>query len=397
MVNYNYDHWDLVDLDTEAVDSIAENGKFWIACKDTIFYVEGGGQASDKGEINGNEVLEVKNLNGKVYHLLDKNLSGKVHMAVDRAQRRINAQVHTAEHLVCTIINKQYNAPTVAFFNDNIEFGAEMAFKDLNDDILKEIEDLCNHYILEDIPVEISYPSEEEAFENIKAIKEIDDDTKAELKMEHDYLRAVKIGDVDYDMCACIHVPSLRHLQMIKVERYEKTTRGYRVYFLVGDLLNNTYTKQYQILKTASKQLSTPVYDINEGIEKLQSDLKKTREELTNLKELQLESVAKELINSEDRILVKAFEGLDAKQVSKLASMVTREASKVCFFVADMGERMHVVITHSKDIDINSGELFKSLSATYDLRGGGNPFMAQGGGNKNLAILDAFKAIDLGL
>ena len=386
MFNYNYDKWDLIDYETEVIDVIQEGEQYWVACKDTIFYVEGGGQPSDQGTINGLEVLDLKHLNGHVYHLLNEKVSGTVKMHVDWELRKIHCQVHSAQHLLCGLINKRCDAKTIAFFNDEKEIGAEMAFKTLDDETIAYLERICNEYILEDLPIEIVYPTKEEALKYAP-----------EEKMDHDDLRAVKIGNIDYNMCGCIHVPSLRYLQMLKIERYEKTTRGYRIYFLVGDLLNHTYGLQYQELKTAASKLSTPIYEVAEGISKLQSDLKKTREELETAKDLYLASLAKEFIESDDKVIIKCFDNLDNKQLSKLASMIVRDSSKLLFFLADLGERMHVVITHSKDIQVNSGELFKQISAKYELRGGGNPFVAQGGGLKNLAIIDDLKALNLNI
>ena len=386
MINYNYDQWDLIELVSHVTDVIEEDCKYWIACDNTVFYPEGGGQPSDEGTINGLEVLGLKYIDGVVYHLMAEKLSGEVKMQVNWELRKLHCQIHTAQHLLCGLINKRCNAKTIAFFNDDKEIGAEMAFETLDDETIAYLEKICNEFILEDLPIEILYPTKEEALQYAP-----------EEKMEHDYLRAVKIGDIDYNMCGCIHVPSLRYLQMLKIERYEKTTRGYRIYFLVGDLLSSTYTRQYKELKQASIKLATPIYEVVDGINKLQGDLKKTREELEDAKDQYLGLLAKDYINSDKKVIIANFEGLDAKQVSKLASMIVRETSKLLFFVASMDDRMHVVITHSKDIQVHSGELFKAVAANFELRGGGNPFMAQGGGAKNLDILKAFEALDLNI
>ena len=58
-----------------------------------------------------------------------------------------------------------------------------------------------------------------------------------------------------------------------------------------------------------------------------------------------------------------------------------------------MDERMHLIISHHKDIDIKANELFKQLASKYNLKGGGNPYMAQGGGNKNLSIIEDIKEL----
>ena len=73
--------------------------------------------------------------------------------------------------------------------------------------------------------------------------------------------------------------------------------------------------------------------------------------------------------------------------------MIVKEARKEVYLLTYMNDRMHLVITHHKDIDMNAGEIFKKLAKDYDLKGGGNVFMAQGGGIKRTDLIDVLKSI----
>lgn len=376
MLNPYYDDWLKVELDTKVKDVIEEDGKYYTALEETIYYHESGGQHSDKGTINNHQILGSKYIDKTLYHLLDAKLEGDVKVLIDKKDRIIRSQIHTAQHVMCSYINKHYNAKTVAFFNDDIEAGAEMAFEEINDDILKDIEETVNNYILKDCQVEIIYPTKEEVVGLVK-----------DEKLDHDELRAVRIGDVDYDMCACVHVPSLRYLQMFKIERYEKTTRGYRIYFLVGEQLRNTYTKQYDVLRKASAKSATPIYEIDLAIDKLNNDLKDVRSKYDELNNNYLNLLAEKYINSDQDVLIEVFEEFDTKSLSKLASIINNHIEKKIFFIATFGDKMHLIITHHKNIEMNSRAIFKELASEYNLKGGGNPFMAQGGGLKNLEII----------
>ena len=257
MLNKHYDNWLDLSLDTKVVDCLKEEDRYLISLEDTVFFFESGGQKKDIGTINNHEVLDLIEKEGNFYHVLAVPLTGDVHLEVDKKHRMIQAQIHSASHLMCTLINKRFNAKTIAFFNDELEAGAEMGFETLEESTIKRIEELCNEYIRQDIPVEIMYPEYEEAIKHV-SIK----------KADHDVLRAVKIGDIDYDMCACVHVPSLRYLQSFKIIRHEKTTRGYKIFFLVGDQLRNTYQRQYDILRGLSSKLSVPVMKVEEAFDK---------------------------------------------------------------------------------------------------------------------------------
>lgn len=380
MLNKHYDNWLDIELDSEVVDVIEDDKGYWHHLSDTVYYHESGGQHSDLAYIDNNKILGSKIIDDKLYCLIDKELSGKVHISVDRKDRIIRSQIHTAQHVMCSYINKHYDARTVAFFNDDKEAGAEMAFKEINDEIIKDIENVVNNAIIDDLKVEISYPSSEE----VKGL--VRDE-----KLEHDKLRAVKIGSIDFDMCGCIHVPSLRYLQMFKIERYEKTTRGYKLFFLTGEQFKNTYNLQYEVLKKASVKLASPVYEIDQAIDKLNAELKESVNKYNLLNNDYLNILAEKYISKDAEKLIEVFDNFDNKNLSKLVSIITSSSKKSLFFINCIDQRMHLIISHHKDIDMKANEIFKQLSVKYNLKGGGNPFMAQGGGNKDLSIIEDIK------
>lgn len=376
MLNKHYDNWLDLELDTEVIEVIEDADGYWHHLSDTVYYHESGGQHSDLAHINGHKVLNSKLLNNKLYCLLDTKLEGQVHISVDQKDRIIRSQIHSAQHVMCSYINKHYDARTVAFFNDDTEAGAEMAFKEINDEIIADIENVVNQAIIDDLKVEIFYPNPDEVKGLVK-----------DEKLEHDTLRAVRIGNIDFDMCGCIHVPSLRYLQMFKIERYEKTTRGYKLFFLTGEQFKKTYQRQYDILRKASSQLASPVYEINKTIDKLNLDLKEGVNRYQMLHNDYLNLLAEKYINSDKDVLIEVFNDFDNKALAKMVSIITSSAKKTVFFINCIDEKMNLIVAHHKDIDIKANEIFKTLAGSYELRGGGNAFMAQGGGKKNLDII----------
>ena len=52
---------------------------------------------------------------------------------------------------------------------------------------------------------------------------------------------------------------------------------------------------------------------------------------------------------------------------------------------------MHLIISHHKEVEMKANEIFKELSNKYNLKGGGNIFMAQGSGDLNLHIIEDIK------
>lgn len=380
MLNKHYDNWLDIEIDSEVKDIKESDKGYWHHLSDTVYYHESGGQHSDLAYINGNKILNSKIIDNKLYCLLDTKLEGEVHVSVDLKDRIIRSQIHTTQHVMCSYINKHYDAKTVAFFNDDVEAGAEMAFKEINDEIIKDIEETVNKAIIEDLKVEIFYPSVEEVKGLVK-----------DEKLEHDNLRAVKIGDIDFDMCGCIHVPSLRYLQMFKIERYEKTTRGYKLFFLVGEQFKDTYSKQYAVLKKASSKLASPLSGINEAIDKLNLELKDSLNKYNLLNNEYLNLLSVKYTESNEELLVDTFDDFDLKSLSKLVSIIVNKSKKKVFFINISNDKMHLIISHHKEVEMKANEIFKELSNKYNLKGGGNIFMAQGSGDLNLQIIENIK------
>lgn len=380
MLNKHYDNWLDIEIDSEVKDIKEGDKGYWHHLSDTVYYHESGGQHSDLAYINGHKILNSKIIDNKLYCLLDTKLEGKVHVSVDLKDRIIRSQIHSAQHVMCSYINKHYDAKTVAFFNDDVEAGAEMAFKEIDDEIIKDIEETVNKAIIDDLKVEIFYPSVEEVKGLVK-----------DEKLEHDNLRAVKIGDIDFDMCGCIHVPSLRYLQMFKIERYEKTTRGYKLFFLVGEQFKDTYSKQYAVLKKASSKLASPLSGINEAIDKLNLELKDSLNKYNLLNNEYLNLLSVKYTESNEELLVDTFDDFDLKSLSKLVSIIVNKSKKKVFFINISNDKMHLIISHHKEVEMKANEIFKELSNKYNLKGGGNIFMAQGSGDLNLHIIEDIK------
>lgn len=290
-----------------------------------------------------------------------------MHLQVDKKTREIHAEIHSAQHLFCGYINKKYNAATIAFFNNESETGAEMGFHELNDEILQEIEKSCNEFILQDLPLEILYPKLEDALQYVPVEK-----------TNHQELRAVKIGDIDYNLCACIHVPSLRYLQAMKILSYEKTTRGYRIYFVVGkQLLANYHAKNKRCL-TLTKLLASPENKIVSNIEKLLMEKKKNTQYIQALLDDKMKVMAANIIKDNREHECFIIEKVDAKFLSKLANEICAQSKKVLFVLLKDKEETRFVLAKSNNHPTDLQNFFQNIKNKYGAKGGGNLHLFQG-------------------
>ena len=99
------------------VDCFESSKGFEVELDQTAFYPEGGGQAADRGTLNGIPVLHVREEGERVLHLLEKPLTvgETVEGIIDYDHRFDLMQQHTGEHIVSGIINSRYGWHNVGF------------------------------------------------------------------------------------------------------------------------------------------------------------------------------------------------------------------------------------------------------------------------------------------
>ena len=81
------------------------NGETQVVLDRTIFYPDGGGQPADRGTINGVPILDVREKDGEIFHLVsaedaEKLEVGKAELTLDSRRRRDHTQLHTGQHLL---------------------------------------------------------------------------------------------------------------------------------------------------------------------------------------------------------------------------------------------------------------------------------------------------------
>lgn len=90
-----------------------QEGKPYLQLNQTIFYPQGGGQAADKGTINGIEVTKLVDdrTNDIIYHFVADTskfqVGQEVDLAIDARLRLLNAALHTAGHVTAGVLRTQ--------------------------------------------------------------------------------------------------------------------------------------------------------------------------------------------------------------------------------------------------------------------------------------------------
>ena len=345
-MNLHYDHYKETVLDTV----IKEEKDGYYCFEDTIFYGEKGGMPSDKGTINGLEVLDLKWDGDTLYHKVNGELSNPIHMEVDLFTRHTNTIVQSALHIADGFCVK-HNFPlgSIGTNHDNIWYEINT---EVDDKTLDELEQYVRQAILDSIDVEISYV----------AGKDYGDEHYAHF----DTVRIIKIGDYDKQPCGTLHVNNTSEIGSFSILSHEKTSRGTRLHCAIG------MTSADHLKEVYDEYRKTAVV-INPGKDKL-SDVAKTlvennkalKKELADLKKELLQFQAKAYTNSTDKVIT-IHE--DSSLLRDIAMALVKEISDDRFLISEKDSSL-AIISH----DNKARDIFNSLKDELQLNGGGAPF-----------------------
>lgn len=345
-MNLHYDHYKETVLDTV----IKEEKDGYYCFEDTIFYGEKGGMPSDKGTINGLEVLDLKWDGDTLYHKVNGELSNPIHMEVDLFTRHTNTIVQSALHIADGFCVK-HNFPlgSIGTNHDNIWYEINT---EVDDKTLDELEQYVRQAILDSIDVEISYI----------AGKDYGDEHYAHF----DTVRIIKIGDYDKQPCGTLHVNNTSEIGSFSILSHEKTSRGTRLHCAIG------MTSADHLKEVYDEYRKTAVV-INPGKDKL-SDVAKTivennkalKKELADLKKELLQFQAKAYTNSTDKVIT-IHE--DSSLLRDIAMALAKEISDDRFLISEKDSSL-AIISH----DNKARDIFNSLKDELQLNGGGAPF-----------------------
>ena len=345
-MNLHYDHYKETVLDTV----IKEEKDGYYCFEDTIFYGEKGGMPSDKGTINGLEVLDLKWDGDTLYHKVNGELSNQIHMEVDLFTRHTNTIVQSALHIADGFCVK-HNFPlgSIGTNHDNIWYEINT---EVDDKTLDELEQYVRQAILDSIDVEISYI----------AGKDYGDEHYAHF----DTVRIIKIGDYDKQPCGTLHVNNTSEIGSFSILSHEKTSRGTRLHCAIG------MTSADHLKEVYDEYRKTAVV-INPGKDKL-SDVAKTivennkalKKELADLKKELLQFQAKAYTNSTDKVIT-IHE--DSSLLRDIAMALAKEISDDRFLISEKDSSL-AIISH----DNKARDIFNSLKDELQLNGGGAPF-----------------------
>lgn len=332
----------------------------------TLFFPEEGGQSPDIGTIDGVEVLDVQIKNDVITHILAEPLTvgAMVKGVVDWQHRFYNMQQHSGEHIFSGIVHNRFGYDNVGFhLSDSI---VTMDFNGvITPEEITEIEEKVNQAIIENIPVEVSYPSKEE-------LKELDYRSKIEIEGQ---VRIVTIPG--YDVCACCapHVRRTGEIGSLKVMNVQSYKGGVRVSILCGFRALDAFRQKADIITELMAEFSTSQEAIIDNVKKLKGANQTMKNQLAAAKQELMEyKVSAIPEDSENAILFEA--DLETPVVRGVVNGLVEKFAGISAVFVGNDENGYQFIVGSKNKDCR--QIASALREKLSARGGGSDKMIQG-------------------
>jgi alanyl-tRNA synthetase len=273
---------------------------FQIVLDTTPFYAESGGQVGDTGvlEFNGSsvEVIDTKKENNLVIHFtteLPATIEGAVVAKVNTNNRKNISAHHSATHLLHAAL-RQVLGNHVAQKGSLVN-AAQLRFDfshfaKVSDDEMKQIENIVNEKIRENIPVVIKEMTKDEAVAlgAMALFGEKYGDTVRVVIMDPNY---------SIELCGGTHVGGTGELGLFKLKHESAVAAGVRrIEAVCGEGANsqvNDALAELETIKELVKNTKEPV----KAVQQMVSDLQSLKKRIESYEALALVGIKKELVS----------------------------------------------------------------------------------------------------
>ncbi|MBN2045463.1 MAG: alanyl-tRNA editing protein [Anaerolineales bacterium] len=192
----------------------------------TAFYPGGGGQPNDTGTMStGGQSLEVVKVNrtgGKLFHFLAQDtplppIGIAVTGQLDWNRRYQLMRTHTAMHILCGVIFRDYGAQVTGGNMEPLQGRMDFEFETMCQELVAEIEAAINAEVEKALPLEVKILPREEAFQIPDLIR-----TKVNLLPEGiNQVRVVEIKGLDLQADGGTHVANTSEVGKITIGDYK--------------------------------------------------------------------------------------------------------------------------------------------------------------------------------
>jgi misacylated tRNA(Ala) deacylase len=195
-----------------------------VALDRTAFFPGGGGQPHDVGTLAWTggtaRVVKVKKQGDAVWHTIEVDLppvGAQVRAALDWDRRYRLMRTHTALHVLCGVVWRDYGASVTGGNMEPLQGRMDFEFETMRKELVAEIEATVNDEIAKEHPIRVAILPREEAFQIPDLIR-----TKINLlPPQIQEVRTVEIVGLDLQADGGTHVANTREVGPVRVVDYK--------------------------------------------------------------------------------------------------------------------------------------------------------------------------------
>lgn len=360
-----------------------KDGKDVIACSESVFYPEGGGQPSDTGTVSlGGHLYEVlhasdESVESDVWHETDAaegtfHEGDEVELAIDYDFRFRNMQRHLGEHMLSGTMDSLFGGVNKGFHigEDYVTIDIDLDGRMLTEDELDLAERTVNDAIWSDLPVTTEwFDTYEESL--VRPVRK---------KVPHDgRVSVVSVGDLDdpYDCIACcgVHPSRSSEVGLLAIYKCESNKGMNRIYFDCGASAFDRLTAEAHMLRDIAAGYSCSPGDVSSRLAADAAQSAALRSRLAELadyvKEAEKKIVLDEIKTSDARTYKYTSEVLSTDEMLKMGFDIIHDADKLLLIM--INPETFTCLLLSSDEDRKCGDLVKEHAPKYGGKGGGRP------------------------
>ncbi|WFB64574.1 alanine--tRNA ligase [Sphingobacterium sp. WM] len=392
--------YDSLNATTEIVKyrKVSSKGKdqFQLVLTETPFYAEGGGQVGDKGYIRSldtNEkvsIIDTKKENGLFIHFVNQLpsvLTGSFEAVVDGQKRKDTEANHSATHLLHAalkqVLGDHVNQKGSLVSPDVLRFDFSH-FAKLTYEEIKQIEDIVNAKIRQDIPLK------EER--NVPFQKAIDSGVTALFGEKYgDHVRVITFDDTySKELCGGTHVAATGQIGFFKILSESAVAAGVRrIEAITGTRSELVIREHFELLDNLKELMNNPK-DFVSALSKLLDENNSLKKEIENYVKEKSQGLKDEIEKKLEKVgdinYVATIVDLPSVDAVKTLAYTLKGAINDIFIVLgaviDGKPSITVMISDNlaKEKGMHAGNIVRDLAKEIQGGGGGQPFFATAGG-----------------
>ncbi len=380
----------------------------------TPFYAESGGQVGDTGELlfpspQGEglgvrlKVVDTKKENDLIIHVVEdlpSQFSGGITAVVDKEKRKRIALHHSATHLMHaalrTVLGKHVAQKGSLVNAEYLRFDFSH-FAKMSTGEIKQVENMVNKKIRENIPVVIKQMSKKEA-----------EQMGAMALFGEKYGEVVRVVIIDpgfsIELCGGTHVGNTGELGLFKIISESAVAAGVRrIEAISGETTEQYINEQFQQLQQAKEMLKNPK-DLLKSIQSITEENNRLKKDLEKIEQVQIKALSTGLIKKVQptngiQFIGEIVEVSNADALKKLAFDLRSQLSAFAItLVANIEGKAAVVILFDEAVvtekGLDASKIIKqTIAPLIQGGGGGQKTLATAGGQDASSLHQVIEAV----